>query len=411
MRIVLVTPEYVTERTFDGGLANYLHRLALALHRLGHEPIIVLPTDWNETYWHKHIRIERRETWTPLQKWKKPYTVIRILDHATFHIFCMAIHLVWRSWRLNRRVKQLNRERPVDLIHYTHLGGFGALRPRRIPAVVRLSSSTKLCQQFGGYGERNWQVWQQERMERLALRKADAVFGPSIRIARLTEHEIGRPVRVIESPFFVETEHVDPSAYKEHLRGKTYLLFFGSIGLIKGIGTIAEMIHPLLAAHPDLHFAFVGKRVPRQSGGDLMDRVFDQAGEHRDRVLWLPSQPHETLYPIIEHAHAVILPSRVDNFPNACIESMAFRRVVVGTRGNGFEQLINDGASGFLCAVDDSADLLRACERVLALSDVERKAMGERAYERTRELLPENSIPKLIDFYLDAIECFRKKRF
>ena len=112
-----------------------------------------------------------------------------------------------------------------------------------------------------------------------------------------------------------------------------------------------------------------------------------------------------------EHAHAVILPSRVDNFPNACIESMAFRRVVVGTRGNGFEQLINDGASGFLCAVDDSADLLRACERVLALSDVERKAMGERAYERTRELLPENSIPKLIDFYLDAIECFRKKRF
>lgn len=140
-----------------------------------------------------------------------------------------------------------------------------------------------------------------------------------------------------------------------------------------------------------------------------MDRVFRHAAEYADRVLWIPAQPHETLYPIIARACAVVLPSRIDNFPNACIEAMALERIVIGTRGNGFEQLITDGESGFLCEVDDAAGLLATIERVLALTSDTSRSIGRRAEERIRILAPENTVSALLDCYLDAMDMHRKQ--
>ena len=41
LRIAFATPEYVTEEYFYGGLANYTHRVARALARLGHDVHVV----------------------------------------------------------------------------------------------------------------------------------------------------------------------------------------------------------------------------------------------------------------------------------------------------------------------------------------------------------------------------------
>src|SRR5205809_97142 len=37
LRIAFTTPEYVTEEYFDGGLANYIHRVAKALAGMGND--------------------------------------------------------------------------------------------------------------------------------------------------------------------------------------------------------------------------------------------------------------------------------------------------------------------------------------------------------------------------------------
>ena len=50
MRIALVTTEFITEPVFDGGLANYLHRLALSLKLFGHTPVIFVTADHHETF-------------------------------------------------------------------------------------------------------------------------------------------------------------------------------------------------------------------------------------------------------------------------------------------------------------------------------------------------------------------------
>jgi glycosyltransferase involved in cell wall biosynthesis len=149
---------------------------------------------------------------------------------------------------------------------------------------------------------------------------------------------------------------------------------------------------------------FIGKRVPNEKLGDLMDCVMEQAMEHRDRIIWLPALSHAQLYPFVQNAEAVVLPSHVDNFPNACIESMAFKRIVIGTYGNGFEQLITHQKSGFLCEPGDQEGLLRTINDVLALSPMDRLNVGRQAAERIELLRPDIVVTQLVDLYLDVID-------
>ena len=55
------------------------------------------------------------------------------------------------------------------------------------------------------------------------------VYAPSHTLQRTLSERAGvGGVRVIRSPFYVETGALDASVYERHLRGKQYLLFFGS---------------------------------------------------------------------------------------------------------------------------------------------------------------------------------------
>jgi hypothetical protein len=79
-----------------------------------------------------------------------------------------------------------------------------------------------------------------------ATKKVSAVFGSIKAIAVLAETKIKKKIAIIETPYIKPLGELDNSVYEEVLTGKKYVLFFGSIGLIKGVGTIAEMIYALV---------------------------------------------------------------------------------------------------------------------------------------------------------------------
>jgi glycosyltransferase involved in cell wall biosynthesis len=393
MRIAFATGEYVTEEgSFDGGLANYIHRVSLSLAAMGHEPVVVVSSDRDETFVDKGIEVHRvRTSGNAWRNW---------IDYFTFHRFTMTLELTFVGIALRYRLKEIHRKRPLSIVQYTHLGGLSLFAPRGIPTVIRLSSYTPLARAKGGYdGLRPCEIRQQERIERSALRRADGVFGPSRIISALVEKDVGRPVEIIESPFLPDTSRTDDSQYRTHLEGKTYLLFFGTLSVLKGIVTLAEVLPGLLAEHPDLLFVFIGKERDGYRGIPMKDHILSLAGDCRERILFLGKMRHEQLYPILSRALAVVLPSRLDNFPNTCLEAMAHRRVIVGTRGTSFEQLLADGESGILCEVDDPASLREAVERAIGLPDDRRREMGEKAWERVRELRPERAAAQLSSFY------------
>lgn len=398
LRIAFVTLEYVTEEdSFDGGLANYLHRVARSLAGMGHDPVVVVASDRGETLTHDGVEVHRVNA--------KDSRLRNRIDWLTFRRFSMLLTLSDLGRKLGKQVKRLHAERPLSLVQYSHLGGLGFFRPRSAPSVVRLSSYTPLARARGGYdGLRPCEYRQQERMERRALHRADGVFGPSRVISALVERDLGRPVEVIESPFIMDTGKTDDSLYRDRLEGREYLLYFGTLNVLKGVPTIAEVMRDLMERHPGLLFVFAGKEREGYRGMSMMDYVRQEAGEHRDRVIYLGKLRHDRLYPVLANARAVVLPSRIDNFPNTCLEAMAHRRVIVGTWGTSFEQLLVDGESGYLCEPDNPSSLFETIGKALSLTDAGRKAMGDRAWERVHELRPEKAVARLVAFYRKVME-------
>ncbi len=99
----------------------------------------------------------------------------------------------------------------------------------------------------------------------------------------------------------------------------------------------------------------------------------------------------------------VAVPSLIDNLPNTCLEAMALGRCVVATTGSCFEQLIQDGESGILCAPGDPEALRGALERAWSLPEEKRTAVGDRARQRIQELAPEHKVPELVSYYQSLI--------
>jgi glycosyltransferase involved in cell wall biosynthesis len=396
MRIALLTSEYVTEANYDGGLANYVHRLARALSALGHEVTVIVISDRDEDREDQGVRLLRIRFTLP--KWAAA------LDLFTLRRFSKLIYLLRNSWLLNRRLRALQRRDPFAVVQYSQLGGLSFFHPPGPPAVVRLSSYTPIWRKKGGYdGESALRIWQQERLERWAMSRADAIFSPSRLMAAAVSSALGRPVRVIENPFFQETASWDDRIYREQLTGKTYLLFFGRLNVLKGTAVIAEILAPLLEGHADLFFVFAGSDPGKYRGATMSEHLKRMAGAEGGRVLCLGKMAHEALYPVIQGALAVVLPSLVDNLPNTCLEAMGLRKVVVGTSGASFDQLIRDGENGLLCRPGDPGHLLQTLEKVLSMTPAAREEMGRRAKERIAELKPERMIPLLTAWYQEVI--------
>ncbi|MGK7933882.1 MAG: glycosyltransferase family 4 protein [Microcystaceae cyanobacterium] len=402
LTIGLVTTEYVTEENFDGGLSNYLHRVALSLKQLGHHPIIILLTNKSEVLTHKGIEVHRIR----LRGWK----LMALINLLTFNQLSSLAYLLWLSLCFQFYIKSTHKNRPFSIIHYPSCAGLGLFRPQKIPSVVRISSYIPLWNQAYEL-KPTLKVKLSEKIEDIAYTQADALFAPSKLNAKAVEEAIGRPVKVIETPFILETTDLNDSIYQTHLKDKKYLLFFGTIGLMKGCGLIADIIYPLLQTNPDLHFVLVGKDKGYLGfkGKSTLDQIKENAAEYQDRVIHFDRLTHDYLYPIVAHAYAVVLPSRIDNFPNTCLEAMGHKRVVIGTEGTSFEQLITDGESGFLCEKDNAQDLLRTINKVLQLNPEDKVKIEEKAAQRIEELRPEKVVNELVNFYYQVINDFEKK--
>lgn len=122
------------------------------------------------------------------------------------------------------------------------------------------------------------------------------------------------------------------------------------------------------------------------------------------RIIIWSALPHKQLYPIIRGADFVVLPSLMDNLPNACIEAMYFEKVVVGTEGASFEQLITHTKNGFLCEIGNSEDLYKKMMMAVYLTPQEKQQMGVLAGKRISRLKPEVAVKKLLRLYEYVME-------
>lgn len=393
MNILFVTPGYPKRGEPTTGFPNYLFRVSLSLIQLGHKPIILTAGDWDGH------RVEHGiEIWTVAVP-----TYYDFQSQVFTHIF----DVIRTSRALNCRISQLLRKTHIDIIQFTSLYGTALLYHEKIPAVLRLSSYAKTA--FSSYQTHSPAVVRTMAFsEILSSYRCNAIFSPCKNNADAFGRDCGRAVKVIETPFINDVQEYDNRFYDRYLDGRKYVLFFGSLYAEKGILVIAEILEKFLEKNPDYYFVFIGnaENIKGESAARILQ---NKAGSHGERVIISNALGHEQLYPVIRKADFIVLPSLMENLSNACIEAMYFERIVIGTDGASFEQLITHGKNGFLCRIGDSQDLLDKMQTAVLTDADRKKKMGRLARKRVDKLKPEYAVKRLLGLYEYVLANSRRR--
>lgn len=386
MVILFVSPNYEQKGELPkGGVSMYMRRVAGALKELGHTPIILSSGTKDMHY---------RENDIEVFFVRCPHSNLKLGK------FKFIENIIYDSIAVNRKIVELIHKRHIDLIQFSSIQSWPLFYFEKVPAIMRISSYDKLCyRDFPDKMVANIR----SLLQRHAAKRCTAVFAPSIAHANAFANDIHRSVSVIESPFWNECSEYDDVVYQSKLDGKKYVLFFGRLTVTKGILVIGDILEQFLQSNPEYCFVCCGIV---QSGykENLLHILRRSAGKYRDRLIYMNALPHNLLYPIIQKAEFVIFPSLSENFSNACMEAMHFERVVIGTDGASYEQLIEDGKSGLLCIPGDAKSLLDKMNEAAAMSDAQKAEMGKKAKERIDRLAPEIAIHKLVRYYQYIID-------
>lgn len=395
MRIAFLTPEFVTEPYFAGGLSQYLGRVVPALAERGHqvEVFVASPQESNFPYRDAHV-------------WRSPQK--RILSLRAANGFRRLVGRPRWAWTQRictlakgldcslRRRSRTDRFDIVQAASWMACGYFSVRRPVA-PVVVRVSSFSPMWDVIT-YGRVTADQRKGWRLELNAMRRAAGVYAPSRFLADHISRETGLHVDVIRPPFSLLPLPEDPSVAQSVAALSPYLLFFGRLSRFKGVALLAEAAQALLREVPDFRLVVAGP------DGDSENLLLDLQRAFPDRVRCLGVLPPEKLRPLIKDARAVVLPSLMDNLPNACLEAMSLGQVVIGPDGVSFDELLADGDSGVLFRLGDVASLQRAIVRVWSMSEEARTHMGQKARSHiAATLAPHQTSQELESFYEEVI--------
>jgi D-inositol-3-phosphate glycosyltransferase len=160
------------------------------------------------------------------------------------------------------------------------------------------------------------------------------------------------------------------------------LLFVGRIQPLKGVDVAVRALAHL--RRPDAVLVVVGGASGAEGGAEV-ERVRELIDELdlRDRVRFVPPQPHHLLSSWYRAADLVVVPSRSESFGLVALEAAACGTPVVAAGVGGLRTLVDHGRTGFLVPGRD-AEVFAAYADELLSNDLLAAELAVRAAERSR---------------------------
>lgn len=413
MHIVFVTTELATAKHPSGGLASFTANMARIFTASGHKVTILLSSvKEQDLEFDSGIGLEityvRKSIWNILNRISK--ICIWEKDVAESTRFLVNIY---RSGQIKKKIKKINRKEKVDIVHYCNLSSLAFRKNRNIPYLIRISglgfTGRATNMHDGNIKYEDYALSSTEKLMISTMKKARYIISPSYKYADIIKQKFNMEATVIESPYVLKKHNWNYDCFDQFmLRTKKYVIHYASIlRYLKGTYVVAELVKELLANHSELYLVLAGECNDMQDkDGNYIkahELVNKNAGEYANRVIYVGKVVREQLYPLIQNAEVCILPSRLENLSNACIEAMAMGKIVVATDGGSYEQLIDNKVNGFLCERDNPKSFLQGIEAALALNEEEKRSMESRAVEITKRLSPDIIYKQYFDFYESII--------
>jgi glycosyltransferase involved in cell wall biosynthesis len=216
----------------------------------------------------------------------------------------------------------------------------------------------------------NWRHAAAERLERRALRSADAVIvaAEADRITVVERYGLDMG-RVQVNPNYVDTDAFRPMP--EIAREPGRVTFVGRFVDQKNVMALIEAVDGL----PGIKLSLVGD-------GPLREEL--QASAKRRHIdATFPGRLQQAELPmLLNRSVAFVMPSHYEGNPKALLEAMACGVPVIGARVPGIQEILVHRETGYLCG-PSAGEIRAALQEVLGDSALrERMAAGALAYAR-----------------------------
>lgn len=360
--------------------------MASALMRLGHKVHVITSTKDSERSFHDngvlvHQVVRRKLIPNELQRLHYSYSVAQKIS------------------RINCR---------FDIVQSSEFAAeaFCFALKKKFPLVTRLATPFFLTVELNGNVFLRWRSffnWMEKKQTLLS----DGIFASTNALAKIVaERWKIDPIRVDVLPNSIDIDRVIRLGTKgsapDIIKNKDFLLYFGRLEERKGVRVLAHALPAVFERFPSLNMVFIGSD-PGYRGSTMKEYITKKSGKYMKQIIFLDNQPHERLFPIVNLAKIVILPSLWEAFGFVCVEAMALGRPVIATSGSGFEEIIEDNISGYLVEPGKSGLLANKIITVLK-NDENSRRISEVALKRAQDFNVSKVAVSLLAYYKKIIK-------
>lgn len=343
----------------------------------GHEVIVIAPVDEYLEYKEKYPDIK--------------HFGIRTLDRDSTNPF-KDLLLIAELIRRYRIVK------PDLVMHYTNKPNiFGAIAAK-IQGVKSIAMVTGLGYPFirGGW----------IRTLTSFLYKVTSRFHEKFIFENIEDRELFEKNGIIKKDQGVSIKGcgVDVSFYKPFEDGEVksdeiIFTFIGRLLYDKGIKEYVDAARIIRSSHPDVKFWVVGDLDPDNPATVEKDELTSWVND--DIIDYYGFQ--KDVRPIINLSSCIVLPSYREAIPRTITEGMSMGKPVITTDTAGCREAVDVGENGFLVNVRDVDSLVEGFEKFLALSENERKIMGNKGRKKVLAEFDDLKIANDIYHWVDQV--------
>jgi glycosyltransferase involved in cell wall biosynthesis len=399
MKHLIISREFPPSTYPMGGIGTYVGHIARLLAEHG-ETVHVIAERWIGAPGATEVllggRLVTHRVWTarPLDNSATPHEDADALDAMAASPFPAQAF----GWQAARLAEQLVVDEGIDVIEgqdfeaplYDFLVrralGLGpTIMP---PCVVHLHTTYEQVCRANAWRLDTPRGLAMKAQEDYVIRAADALLAPSRFLARQTEAQYDLPADSIATIPYPIGEVPRLERTMDTWSGGS-ICFAGRYEVRKGLLEWVPAAVQVAARRPGLRFEFIGADTPLEPDDPSSSvrsrlRALVPADLARAFVFGDPVN-RMTLWARLERARIAVVPSRWENFPNACIEAMSSGLPVLVTPNGGMAEMIEEGRTGWVAASNAPGDLAQALERALGLAPQQLAAMGDEASRTIRE--------------------------
>lgn len=389
-----------------GGIATFVHDLALGLTEIGHDvEVIALAADSTpKTVEYQGVQVHR-VAWQDLLQQDQ-----RLLTAMPYsHNILKQVMPLWEKFQA------LHSAKPFDVVEVPEMFGEGLFVAisKAAPLVVRLyTPHFKFIAESMHNITANFDHQFIAMLERLTMLKADVVTSPSEDLADYVCADLNYPrerMPIVRDP--VNTQKFCPTGTRAlPSDGRLTVVFAGRLEARKGVHYLMQAIPLVAKEFPSVRFVMIGRDTNTAPGKKSvraqLERSLKQSGCRR-YVEFIPGVPNSEMPAYFRSADICVLPSLYDNAPFTCIEALSTGIPVIGTSAGGMKEYIVDGQSGLIVPPADAKSLANAL-LLLLRDESKRKQFGDFARKYVLEHYDRREIAKQsVALYETAVATFK----